>query len=87
MQKRSKEYFINRMTPIGRFIYLTKTARFWHDGDTSSFYLNWWNPLAWIFCLIFVPLQIITYGLAETRWYDLGIGVSPYWKTHKREYF
>lgn len=83
----SKKYKIERMTPLGRFMYETRTARFWHDGNTSSFYLRWYHPIAWLFVLVFVPLHVVFYGLAETKWYDLGIGVSPYWKKHERKYF
>lgn len=85
--KRTKEEQLARMLPIGSILYHTKAARFWHDGDTASFCLSWWNPVAWLFFILVVPAQIVMCGLNDIRWYELGIGISPYWKEHEREYF
>lgn len=77
------------LSPIGKFIHFTKAARFWRDGNVSSFLWNWWNPLAWIFGPLIFVLSVLVQGYPQTMrdLAALGFVLSDYWKEHEREFY
>lgn len=86
--KHPREYYVNKMKPIARFVYRTKTARFWADGDTVAFRWNYWNPIAWPFVIVVFVAEILVAGISglQEDKHDLGFTVSPYWKRNEREF-
>lgn len=79
-----RQQFKSKLTTYGKFIYYSRMARFWKDGDTASFLWNWWNPLTILLIVIlFIPI-ILAYGFTGLQEVP-GIKMSRYWKEHKDE--
>ena len=74
----------SKLSPVGRVIYWTGAARFYHNGDGAGFIWRWWHPLAWIVAPLGFIASVVMVGLPET-WSDkhaLGFGMNPYFVKH-----
>jgi succinate dehydrogenase hydrophobic anchor subunit len=78
----------SKLTPAGKIIWSLKVARFWHDGDGTSFLWNLWNPLSWPAILIIFVAILLVHGITGLKEFP-GLTLTDYWKEHKseREFF
>ena len=76
----TKRQLKKKLSPIGKILYYTKTARFYHDGDGCGFLWRWCNPLTYIFLPVLVLISVLMYGILDTRMHELGLTINPYFK-------
>lgn len=84
----AKKKYPYGMTRSGNLVRILMVARFWKDGDTSSWLWNWWNPLAWPVAAIILLVGVAMHGLGiftREDMSDLGFCLSDWWREHKDE--
>ena len=74
---------------LGYAIYCTGCWKAWKNGNGSAFVWRWWHPLTWVLVPIVVVAAVLTIGIPETikDRASLGLGISDYWKQHKKEFY
>lgn len=84
-----KTYHLQRMTPIGHFLYRSGTVRLYKNGDGTGLVWRLWHPFSWILVPVFSLLWILTVGLETAREQpktqtlaDLGLDVDNYFNEH-----
>lgn len=89
--KHDDAYHKATLAPIGKVLYYGKFARFYKNGDGSSFIWNYWNPLSWPVILLAVIASILITGIPETFAYphEIGLVINPYFAefNEKVEFF
>jgi hypothetical protein len=78
------DYYYNRMRPLAKFLYYTRAARFYYNGDTLGFVWRYWHPISWIFLPLLVILYAAIVGIPQA-YKDkdgLGIDINSYFKKH-----
>jgi hypothetical protein len=77
-------YYYNRMRPLAKFLYHTKAAKFYYNGDTLGFVWRFWHPLTWIFLPLLTTLYVLIVGVPQAYKDkdDIGIGINSYFKQH-----
>lgn len=74
----------DKLTPVGRAIYMTRSGRFYHDGCGGGFVWRWWHPLSWILAPILFLILCLMVGVPEA-WLDrheIGLRMKPWFVTH-----
>jgi hypothetical protein len=81
-RKTHKGYKLSRLAPVGKVMYYTGAAKFYHNGDGSGFVWRYYNPVSWVFIILTIIASILLEGIPETffRPFDLGFGMDPYFK-------
>jgi len=82
------EYVNNKLNSkqfwLFRTLWRLRMFKAYYDGDAIGFIVRWWNPLAWIWLMIAVPISILMVGISE--WEDIkcgtGISIKPWFKEH-----
>lgn len=71
---------MNQLSFLGKIFFYTKAAKFYKNGDALSFVWCWWNPLSWVFAVIFFLLSVLLDGISDTWRYrhELGFCVDPF---------
>lgn len=77
-------YYYKRMRPLAKFLYYTRAAKFYYDGDTLGFVWRFWNPISWVLLPLIVILYAVIVGVPQA-YKDkngMGIGINNYFKKH-----
>lgn len=70
----------DKLTPIGKIIYMVRVARFYHNGDGAGFIWRWWHPLSWILAPIGFIVACVIVGVPEA-WrnrHEFGFCMDPW---------
>lgn len=85
--ERDHQYYMNRMKPLGKFIYRAKIARAYADGGGMGYVWNYWNPLAWPFIIFVITANLVIMSLDDFIEYpeDSFLRVKKWFRTGERK--
>lgn len=87
--ERDSDYYYRQMKPLAKFLYYTKAAKFYYNGDCLGFVWRYWHPLTWVLlpllAMLFVGLVGVPQAYKDRD--DIGIGVTKYFKQHPEQLY
>lgn len=85
--QRDSDYYYKSMTSTGKFLYYTKAAKFYYNGDGMGFRWRLWNPITWALLPPLIMLYIGLYGVVDLKKnkHDIGISMNPFFKKNPEQ--
>lgn len=80
MQGHSDKYYINKLTPLGKVLWLLFAFRLLKNGDGSDAVFHWWHPLALPLVCLNILVNFIVNGAVGVNVMDNPFTLSKYFR-------